>query len=60
MMKEYKIDVGSFTQSDVREVNEKFKNSGGKVNTDSCLAERLKNEISREKINTAWSNTSKK
>jgi hypothetical protein len=55
-MKEYKIDSGKFTQSDVPVVNEMIKNSGGKVNSDS----QIKSEISREKINSAWSNTSKK
>jgi hypothetical protein len=59
-MKAYKIDAGTFTQSDVRVVNEIFKNSGGNVNSDPRLADKIKSEISREKINTAWSNTSNK
>ena len=59
-MKEYKIDAGTFTQSDVRVVNDIIKNSGGKVNSDSRLSERIKSDISREKINSAWSNTSEK
>lgn len=53
-MKDHKIDAGKFTQSDVHVVNEMIKNSSGKLNSDSRLS-----DITREKINSAWSNAYK-
>ncbi len=60
MKKQYKIEVQNFTSHDVHVVNERMKRPSGNRKSIPKLAERIRSEISREKINHAWRSANSK